>query len=311
MDPNSYEALRERAAWIDLTGRGKIRATGDDRARLLHNMTTNHIQNLIPGQGCYAFFLTAQGRIISDANIFCKPDYLLIDTEPESKQQVMDHLEKFIIADDVSLHDFTSDYATINVEGPGAETLLKELQAPVAHSPCSVADWSHREVAHVSYTGQPGYSVFMPNELRSEFIEQISALGAPEADLETADVVRIENGRPRYGVDISSSTLPQETQMMHAVHSAKGCYVGQEIVERVRSRGHVNKVLSALDIDSATPPPAGTIIHLDGKEVGTITSAAFSPARNKVVAMAIVRAEALTAALTVAGATASVRRAVT
>src|SRR3954470_2146452 len=102
MDRNSYDALRERAAWIDLTGRGKIRATGDDRARLLHSMTTNNIQALLPGEGCYTFFLTAQGRIIADANIFAMTDYLLIDTEPETKQRVYEHLDKFIIADDVT-----------------------------------------------------------------------------------------------------------------------------------------------------------------------------------------------------------------
>src|SRR5215212_2003936 len=121
MDLHSYEALRERAAWIDLSNRGKIRVTGDDRVRLLHSMTTNHIQQLIPGSGCYTFFLTAQGRIIADANIFCMSDYLLIDTEPETRQRVLEHLEKFIIAADVLLHDFTNDYGTINLEGPTAE----------------------------------------------------------------------------------------------------------------------------------------------------------------------------------------------
>src|SRR5215203_7344552 len=128
MDLEAYSALREHAAWIDLSGRGKIRATGEDRARLLHSMTTNHIQELIPGTGCYAFFLTPQGRIIADANIFCMPDYLLIDTEPAARQRVLEHLEKFIIADDVMLHDFTDDYGTINIEGPWAEEALKKCE---------------------------------------------------------------------------------------------------------------------------------------------------------------------------------------
>ena len=150
MDPQSYAALYERAASIDLSDRGKIRATGEDRARLLHSMTTNNIQELIPGAGCYTFFLTAQGRIIADANIFCMPDYLLIDTEPETRLRVMEHLDKFIIADDVLLHDFTDDYGTINIEGPQAEAVLRRFDVPTAHLPYSFAEWSHCEVAHVT-----------------------------------------------------------------------------------------------------------------------------------------------------------------
>src|SRR5262245_28067384 len=98
-----YRGLREHAAWLDLTGRGKIRMTGEDRARLLHAMTTNEIQKLHSGEGCYTFFLNAQGRILADANVLCLPDHILLDTEPETRQKILDHLEHFIIADDVTL----------------------------------------------------------------------------------------------------------------------------------------------------------------------------------------------------------------
>src|SRR6476619_466079 len=100
-----YEALRTSAAWVDLSSRGKIIATGDDRVRLLHAMTTNHIQQLQPGQGCYAFFLNAQGRIVADVNVFVLPDRLLLDVEPELREKVYEHLDKFIIADDATLED--------------------------------------------------------------------------------------------------------------------------------------------------------------------------------------------------------------
>src|SRR5215203_3315357 len=222
MDRNSYDALRERAAWIDLSGRGKIRATGEDRARLLHSMTTNHIQELLPGSGCYAFFLTAQGRIIADANIFCMPDYLLIDTEPETRQRVLEHLEKFIIADDVMLHDFTDDYGTINIEGPQAEAVLRGFNVPTAHLAYSFAEWSHCEVAHVTYTGQPGYSFMFPVEQRDTVLAHLTGAGVPHADIATAETVRVENARPRFGVDITETTLPQETQIVNAVHPSKG-----------------------------------------------------------------------------------------
>ena len=307
MDSNSYRALRETAAWMDLSSRGRIRATGDDRMRLLHAMCTNHIQNLQPGSGCYAFFLTAQGRILADANVFCMPDYLLIDTEPESRQRLYEHLDKFIIADDVLLHDFTGQYSVLSVEGPGSVELLEHLGFPTAHAPWTIAEAGHMEISHVTYTGAQGYTISLPTERRDDFIALLAQKGVVEADLKTADLVRLENGRPRYGVDIQETTLPQETQLAHAVHPSKGCYVGQEIVERVRSRGHVNKLLCALDVQSSEAPAAGTTILSDGKEVGSITSAAFSPARGCVVALGFVRAEAMNGSLTVSGAAASVR----
>ena len=141
-------------------------------------------------------------------------------------------------------------------------------------------------------------------------LAHLTGAGVPHADIATADTVRVENARPRYGVDITETTLPQETQITNAVHASKGCYIGQEIVERVRSRGHVNKMIAPLDIQTSEPPAPGTKIESDGKEVGVITSAAYSPRRNHVVALGNVRAEAIGGPLSVQGASASVRRAV-
>lgn len=290
---NAYQALRERAAWIDLEGRGKIRVTGDDRARLLHAMCTNHVEQLQPGTGCYAFFLTAQGRIIADVNIFCLPDHLLLDTEPDTRQRLMEHLDKFIIADDVTLHDFTDDFTTIGLEGPKAEEILNELGAMPAHIPCSIVEWGHSQVAHCSYTGSQGYMIFAAKEDRDRLVAQLTEAGVPQADLDTANIVRIEKGQPRYGVDFSEAQIPHETRRMGAVHFSKGCYLGQEIVERVRSRGHVNRELTGLEIEGDTAPDRGAAVQAGGKDVGEITSAAFSPGENRVLAFAMVRTEAL------------------
>src|SRR5690348_17749510 len=126
-----YNALRDRAAWLDLSARGKIRLTGEDRARLLHAMTTNHIHQLQPGQGTYAFFLNAQGRILGDANVFCFEDHMLLDTEPETRQKLYEHLDRYIIADDVALEDVTTVVATVAVEGPEALAMLASLGAVI------------------------------------------------------------------------------------------------------------------------------------------------------------------------------------
>jgi tRNA-modifying protein YgfZ len=311
MNETAYDALRRRSAYTDLTGRGNLRATGEDRARLLHAMCTNNIEQLQPGTGCYAFFLSAQGRIVADVNIFCMPDYLLLDTEPETRDRLREHLDRFIIADDVTITDFTEDTAVINVEGPEAESVLNGLGASVAHLPFSIAEWGQSLVAHTSYTGGPGYSIFTPRSERSDLVARLGSAGVPEARLAEAEAVRLEYGRARYGIDFSDSNIPQETQLMNAVHLSKGCYLGQEIVERVRSRGHVNKLLTQVELESDTPPARGTKVHAGDKDVGEITSSAYSPALAQTLAFGIIRAEALAGSLTVDGVSARVRRAKT
>jgi len=278
-----YQALREATGFIDLSARGKIFAAGEDRVRLLHAMTTNHIQQLQPGQGCYAFFLTAQGRILADANVFILPDRILLDVEPELRQTLYQHLDKFIIADDVTLEDASESLTAMGVEGPRAAEELVAMGAPIPEAPYSHLDWNGRIVARVSATGEPGFRIFAPaNQAAREFTP---------VDAESVRVVRLEHARPRYGEDIFDTTLPQETQQSHALNFNKGCYIGQEIVERIRSRGHINRLLVGLRIDASQAPAAGARLTAGGAEVGEITSAAFSPALGKVVALGYVRAQ--------------------
>lgn len=301
MNDNAYRALRERAAYIDLTGRGNIRVAGEDRARLLHAMCTNNVEKLQPGTGCYAFFLTAQGRILADANIYCMPDYLLLDTEPGTKDRLMEHLDKYIIADDAWLEDFTADTAVINVEGPEAEACLKTLGAPAAHVPFTVAEWGHCFVTHATYTGGSGYSVMLPVEQVESLHQMLEQAGVVQATPEEADTVRLENGKPRFGIDFSEAYIPHETQQLQAVSFEKGCYLGQEIVERVRSRGQVNRRLVRLEFDSAQAPVPGSKIEAEGKDAGEVTSAAFSPALGNAIGLGYVRAAALNSPLTAGG----------
>ena len=285
-----YEALRESAAWIDVSGRGKIRVTGEDRARLLHAMTTNQIQLLTPGQGCYTFFLNAQGRILADANVLIEEEAILLDTEPETRQKVFQHLDQYIIADDATPEDVTDALATIAIDGPHASDVLKGLSAPVPQEDQAWQAWGNRMVLRASITGPVGWLMFVPVQEKQAFIESLG--GLPEADGEAAHAVRLENGKPRYGEEITERFLLQETGQMHAVNFSKGCYLGQEIVERVRSRGQVHRHLLPVQIDTQQPPAACTKLTADGKELAEVMSAAFSPALNKVVAMAYVRTDA-------------------
>jgi folate-binding protein YgfZ len=284
-----YEALRTSAAWLDLSARGKIKLTGEDRARLLHAMTTNHIQQLTPGAGCYAFFLNDKGRILSDANILCRPDHFLLDLEPEAREKLYQHLDHFIIADDVTLEDATAELATIAVEGPKAAAVLQAAGAPIPETEYSTMEWGSRVVARLNSTGSLGFFIFVPSGEKSELVAQIEAAGAVAADAKAFRVVRLEHGKPRYGEDISERFLAQEANQPHALHFSKGCYLGQEIVERVRSRGQIHRVLKPLALDSKTPPEPGAKLQTGDTNVAEITSAVYSPALDKVVALAYVR----------------------
>ena len=288
---NGYEALRTGAAWLDLSTRGKIKLTGEDRARLLHAMTTNHIQQLTPGTGCYAFFLTAQGRILSDANILCRPDHFLLDLEPEAREKIYQHLDHYIIADDVTLEDVTSETATIAVQGPKSQDVLQAAGAPTPDADYATVEWGTRLVARLTATGSSGFFVFVPAAEKEKLLAEIEAAGAVAADAEAFRVVRLEHGRARYGEDLSERFLAQEANQPHALHFSKGCYLGQEIVERVRSRGQVHRMLMPLQIETKEAPPAGTKLQSGETNVAEITSAAYSPALDKVVALAYVRTE--------------------
>src|ERR1035437_6752222 len=283
-----YEALHHGAAWLDFCARGRIVVRGRDRARLLHAITSNEVKKMTPGTGCYAFLLNPQGRIQADLCLFCLDDRFLMDTEPELREKVHLHIKRYIIADQVELEDVTAGTAAIGLEGPGAAAILAELGAPVPGDDYTHEAWGDATVAAVTATGQPGVRIFCPAEKAGAMVHQLEAAGAVAASLEDARLVRIEDGKPRYGEDIRETSLPQETQQMHAVSFTKGCYLGQEIVERIRVQGRVNKKLVRLEIDGSEPVAPGAKLLVDGQEA-EITSSVYSPHFGKVIALAYVR----------------------
>jgi len=277
-----YGALRHGAAWMDLSAHGRIVARGRDRARLLHNICSNEVKKMTPGMGSYAFLLSPQGRIQADMHLLCLADHFLIDTEPELREKVRQHIQRYIIADQVELEDVTAGTAAIAVEGPGAERIR-----PAAGG---------HNIAPFSLTGQPGYRIYCSAEEKAGVIRELESRelvsgGAVPATAEDARAVRIENGKPRYGEDIRETSLVQETQQLHAVSFTKGCYIGQEIVERVRAQGHVNKKLVRIEFDTADPVAPGTKLTVAGAEVGEVTSSVNSPQSGKVIALAVVRTQ--------------------
>lgn len=291
MTAAGYQALREGTGLLDLNGRGRFRARGEDRARLLHAMTTNHVQQLKPGESCYAFFLNEKGRILGDADILCLDDHFLLDTEPEAHDSLFQHLDKYIIMDDVTLEDARADLSVIAVEGPKSGENLARAGVPLPGAERGHVGWGGCRVAWLTSTGAPGYRIYGPQAEVANLRQRLIAAGAIEADAEAQRVVRLEHHKPRYGDEITDRFLLQETQQLQAVHFSKGCYLGQEIVERVRSRGQVHRLLVPLRIHSAEAPAKGTHLKAGESDAGEIVSAAVSPALGAVVAMAYVRAD--------------------
>jgi tRNA-modifying protein YgfZ len=290
---SGYRALREGVAWLDLDARGRFRVKGEDRVRLLHAMCTNHIRDLSTGKSCYAFFLNDKGRILGDAHILDLGESLLVDTEAASHDVLFQHLDKYIIADDVTLEDVREDTAAIGLEGPRAADLRGELEGYT--------------VGEYSTTGL-GLRIYVPRPGKQALIDRLEQLGAVAASAEEQNIVRLERFRPLYGADFSDKHLVHETQLLEAVHFSKGCYLGQEIVERVRSRGQVHRLLVPLYVDGQEAPAPGTAVMANAAPAGETMSAAYSPALGRCVAFAVVRSEQAKVGtrLTVGGAAAEV-----
>ena len=166
--------------------------------------------------------------------------------------------------------------------------VLATLNAPVPGADFAHLPWGDATVAAASVTGQPGFRIFCPAEKTADLIRRVEAAGARPASAEDARMVRIENGKPRYGEDIRDTSLPQETRQMHAVSFTKGCYLGQEIVERIRARGHVNRTLQRIELEGTEPAQPGATVEVEGKQA-EITSSVYSPELKRAVALAYVR----------------------
>ena len=289
-----YRALHESAAWIDISDRGRIKVTGEDRTHFIHAMSTNDIEKLSPGEGIQTLFLNGQGHIQADVRVFVAGDHVLLDCDARRRETLPLHLEKFIVMDDVALEDMGASLAAIAVEGPRAEQVAKQLTEVTLPPPGELTHVrsGRARIARSSITGAAGLWFVVPAEERDEWIRRLESAGALAADEEARQTVRVENGIPLEGVDYPDKTIPQQADRLEAVSFTKGCYLGQEIVERVRSRGNLRRRLERVEVDSNEPPPADSPVFLGEKEVGRLTSPAFSPTMGRVLAFALLRSEA-------------------
>jgi folate-binding protein YgfZ len=277
------EILRSGCAVYDLGWRAKLIAAGPDRARWMNGMVTNNIKDLPLNRGSYNFLLNAQGRIQGDLYVYNRGEYLLIDTDGSQRDKIKGIFEKFIIMDDVEISGASDKIVAVGLEGPAAAEVLKR-------SGFVVDKLEKLEVRDLTWNGiglslvrqaspSTGYELWMAPQNASAVWEHLTEHGAKPVGTDALELFRISRGIPRYGQDIRERDLPQETAQDQALDFQKGCYVGQEIVERIHSRGNVHRCFTGFRFTEATPAP-GTKIQTAEKEVGEVTSVAALPSKN-------------------------------
>jgi folate-binding protein YgfZ len=282
-----YRSIRELAAIGTVAERRPIAVTGNDRAAYLQGLLTNDIVALQPGSGCYAAWLTAQGRMLTDMYVLQSDRMILLDVPAMAEQATLARLDQFIFSEDVQVASLSEHLVSVWVHGPQAtavlETVLAGARALGAWSLYQHAQLSFGEtpvtVARIDQLGVPGFCLYVERARAAALIAGLEAAGAHAVSADAIETVRIETGYPVFGVDMTEDILPLEAGIEHrAISFTKGCYVGQEIVIRVlhRGQGRVAKKLVPLTFVGA-PPPAGAKLHAGDREVGFVTSAAVSP----------------------------------
>lgn len=286
-----YEALTERAAFIDLSRRGRLCLVGADRQAFINGQVTNNVKDLRVGQGCYAALANAKGKMTCDLHIFVLHDEILLDVEAGLEGKVRERLEKYIVADDVQIADASGSFGLISVLGPKAVEVCEAAgwRAPKNKFEIELQDSMY--VANVPRLGGVGVDIFFPMEGPNP-AEALRAACVEACSMEAFETVRVEQGIPRFGVDMDENTLAPEALGADAISYAKGCYIGQEVIARIRTYGQVAKALRGLRFDAgAHVPKRGDKIFHHGKEVGFVTSAVYSPKLDRPIALGYVRKE--------------------
>lgn len=303
--PAEQDAVAEKAGVFDLSFRSRVCLTGADRVRFLHGQVTNDVKKLRRGEGCYAALVTAKGRLQSDLNIYSLADELLLDFEPGLTRAVAERLEHYIVADDVQVVDVTPHYGLLSVQGPEAAAVVAKLALftglPLkALSFVAAVDPTLGELYLTAQTrsGTAGFDLFVPlaglGAVADKLVAAARSVGGRACGWQALETARIEAGIPRFGLDMDESNLPQECGIeARAVSYTKGCYIGQEILNRIHTMGHANRELRGLRLaDDLEPlPKRGDKLFHGEREIGSLTSVVTSPRLKANISLGYVRRE--------------------
>jgi folate-binding protein YgfZ len=302
-DPRGeFQALLSGCGVYDLSWRAKIAVTGGDRVRWMNGMVTNNVRDLAQSHGVYAFLLNAQGRIQADLYVFQRGESLLVDTERGQRDKILELFDRYIIADDVEIADISDKLTAVCLTGPESRQVLERGGIAVPDlAPLQFADvaWQQRPVT-VLRSGEEAresWQIWIAPEHVTELRDALLKAGARAIGTTALNFFRIARGIPQFGVDIRDRDLPQETGQTRALNFTKGCYLGQEIVERIRSRGAVHRQFTVFTVEGDLPEASAKILARDEeKEIGEITSSAILPLQggDRLVALGYLRREAAT-----------------
>jgi folate-binding protein YgfZ len=276
-----FEALLSSCGIYDLSSRAKIALTGGDRVRWLNGMVTNNIRDLAQGRGVYAFLLNPQGHILGDLYAYNRGDSLILDSDQSQSQKLLETFDHYIIMDDVEVTNVSHKLTAIGIAGPKVREVLGAAGLEISEpEPLQFVDVTWRNVAvtvvRADNASVESYELWLSPDQVTLLRDALTKAGATPAGTTALELLRIAAGIPRYGQDIRERDLPQETEQQRAVHFSKGCYIGQEIVERIRSRGAVHRKFTGFEVQGALPA-LGAKIQTDGRDIGEITSAASLP----------------------------------
>lgn len=301
-----HAALRNSAGVLDLSFRSRLCLLGADRKTFLNGQVTNNVKDLATGFGCYAALVTAKGKMQSDLLVYCLQDELLLDFEPGLAEAVQQRLEKYVIADDVQVVNVSEAYGHLSIQGPCSAQVLAAL-ALAPSLPETALTFVHSSDATLgdlyamnhARAGTCGFDLFVPIQALGAVLDKLvasaRAQGGRLVGWTALEQARIEAAIPRFGADMDETNLPPEAGLdSRAIHYAKGCYIGQEVIARLRTYGKVAKALRGLQwpiVPGEALPKKGDKIYWSEKEVGYVTSATASTDLSSGLALAYIRRE--------------------
>lgn len=304
---SDYEAVRENGAGlIDLSSRGRIRVGGSEAVTFLNGLITNDMKTLAQNHWMPAVFPNVQGRLIGAVRVIRLNDdadqtpRFLLDTEAATHSAVLKTIARFTMAGDFRVTDVTHETSCISIQGKEAlrlvRTVLDHVDEDLSRDGVVHTSWDDTPVIaiHATHTAEDGFDMFIDSHHAVELSNRLSKNGTAPITPETFETLRVEAGVPRFGLDMDDSNVVSETNLDDAISFTKGCYIGQEIIARIKYRGHVAKKLTGLTFDDERFAQAGAVIRsVDGKDIGKVTSVVFSPKLGRSIALGYVRFEHL------------------
>ena len=293
-----YQAAREGAVLHDASYTGRLKATGEDVLDLLHRLSTNDVLSLQSGQGAPTVLATDRGRILDLITVLNLGDHVLLLTSPQTRDKVIQWIDKYTIVEDVALEDVTSSTAMLSVAGPTAQQLLGDLTGmgleslePYQSAPVTIAGVEGRVIRR-DMVSQSRFEVVVQGENAEKVWREVAAAGAVPIGLEAYEVLRVEKGEPEYDREMGEPYNPLETGLWGSISFTKGCYIGQEVIARLDTYQKVQKHLVSLSFSPDAQIEGGAKLARDGREVGHVTSVVKVPTSGELIGLGYVRKEA-------------------